>query len=169
MIPSDARPRSWLDPLLAVGLFGGHLGLLLGTARTLGYARDEGFDFQAASAYEKWFELLWREPSQALKPGVIDQYFSVNHEHPVLIKSLFALSHHFLYQRWHWLDEAGTAFRLPGMLLGALAVSVVFLWGRQTAGRVPGVVGALLFALRPRISTTVTWLASTSRWRPCGS
>lgn len=151
MTRPSVRPRPWLDPLLAVGLLGAYLGLLLGTACTLGYSRDEGFYFQAASTYESWFELFWREPSKALTPGVVDQYFSANHEHPAFIKSLFALSHHFLYQRWHWLDEAGTAFRLPGMLLGALAVGVVFLWGRQTVGRVPGVVGALLFALMPRV------------------
>jgi hypothetical protein len=145
------RLRASVDPLVAVGLFGGYLALLLATARTLGYARDEGFYFQAASTYESWFELLWREPAKALMPGVVDQHFGVNHEHPAFIKSLFALSHHFLHERWHWLAEAGTAFRLPGMVLGALAVSVVFLWGRQTVGRVPAIVGALLFALMPRV------------------
>ena len=60
MSHGNAHPRPWLDPLLGVGLFAGYLALLLGTARTLGYARDEGFYFQAASAYESWFELLWR-------------------------------------------------------------------------------------------------------------
>ena len=63
------------------------------------------------------------------------------------------------------------------MLLGALAVSVLFLWGRQTVGRVPGLVGALLFALMPRvfyhchlacfdIPVAAMWLVTTyAYWR----
>ena len=53
-----------------------------------GYARDEGFYFQAARSYEAWFELLHQDFSRAVEPGVIDRYWSVNHEHPALMKTL---------------------------------------------------------------------------------
>jgi hypothetical protein len=177
MTRTDKHPGSRLDLLLGGGLFAGYLGVLLATTGALGYARDEGFYYQASSVYEKWFELLWHAPSQALKPSVVDQYWSINHEHPAFIKSLFALSHHFLYLRWHWLSEPGTACRLPGMVFGALAVSIVFFWGRRTVGRIPGLVGALLFGLMPRvfyhshldcfdIPVATMWLVTTyAYWR----
>jgi hypothetical protein len=68
-----------------------------------------------------------------------------------LMKALFALSHRFLHERWDLFDEAGTAYRFPGMAMGVLAVVVVYLWGREIRGRVAGVISALLFALMPRV------------------
>jgi 4-amino-4-deoxy-L-arabinose transferase-like glycosyltransferase len=139
------------DRLLALGLAAGYVALLLLTAGSLGYARDEGFYFQAARAYGGWFELLLRAPSQAFERGNIDRFFAVNHEHPALMKSLFALSHALFHDKLGWIAEGGTAYRLPGMLLAGLAVGTLYLWGRQVSGRLPGLVGALLFAAMPRM------------------
>ncbi|HYP91452.1 MAG TPA: hypothetical protein VEQ59_24965, partial [Polyangiaceae bacterium] len=120
------------DLLLAVALFFGYLALLLGTSGSLGFTRDEGFYFASARTYESWFELLWSEPTRALSPAVSDRYWAVNHEHPALIKSLFALSHHLAAGLF---AEESSSFRLPGMLLSSLAVSVTFVWGRRVFGR----------------------------------
>src|SRR5690606_3365312 len=65
---------------------------LVSTVHDLGYARDEGFYFQAADAYLQWFRILWSDPAEALERETIDKYWRVNSEHPALIKSLFALS-----------------------------------------------------------------------------
>jgi len=136
------------DSLIAAALFAGYLAALLATAGSLGFMRDEGFYFAAARAYDAWFELLEQHPAQALTPAVVDRYWTVNHEHPSLIKSLFALSHRFLAGLF---SETSTSFRLPGMLLSSLAVTVTFLWGRRVLGRAAGIVAALSFALMPRV------------------
>jgi hypothetical protein len=52
MTDRSARKLDRLDFLLAAGLFMTYLALLLATVKDLGYARDEGFYFQAARSYE---------------------------------------------------------------------------------------------------------------------
>ncbi len=152
---SDERrtrlPPWAIDTMITATLVVGYVALLLATVGDLGYARDEGFYFQAAAAYEQWFDLLARAPSTALTREAVDRYWAVNHEHPALMKSLFALSHRYLYEQWHWFGEAGTAYRFPGMVVSALGLAVVFWWGRLAVGRLPGVVGALALGLMPRV------------------
>jgi len=143
--------QSKLDPLLAVMLGVAYVGLLLSTVGDLGYARDEGFYYQAARSYERWFDLLLSQPGAALERSAVDRYWGVNHEHPALMKSLFALSLRYLHDRWQWISEAGTAARFPGMVVSALGVSVLYIWGRQVLSRMGGLVAALLFALMPRV------------------
>ncbi len=146
--------RGWalkhVDALLALGLFAGYLWLLLSTANSLGFTRDEGFYFSASRAYAAWFELLATQPGQALEPAVVDRYWSVNHEHPGLIKSLFALSHRLL-SGGAGFAEVSTSFRFPAMVLSSLAVATTFVWGNRVLGRLPGLVAALSFAFMPRV------------------
>jgi 4-amino-4-deoxy-L-arabinose transferase-like glycosyltransferase len=139
------------DPAIALVLAGAYVALLIATASSLGYARDEGFYFQAAASYEAWFEQLLATPDAALERAVVDRHWQANNEHPAFMKSLFALSHHYLFEKWHWFREAGTAYRFPGMLMGGLAVAVIYLWARRAIDRLAGVVGALSFAMMPRI------------------
>ncbi len=136
------------DALIASALFVGYLALLLATAGSLGFMRDEGFYFAAARAYGDWFAVLWHTPADALTPAVVDQYWSVNHEHPALIKSLFALSNRWLAGVF---SQPSTSFRFPAMLLSSLAVAVTFVWGRRVLGRAAGVVAALSFAFMPHV------------------
>jgi hypothetical protein len=132
-------------------LSGAYLALLLATVKDLGYARDEGFYFQAARSYEAWFELLHQDFSRAVQPGVIDRYWSVNHEHPALMKTLFAFSHRYLYSGFQLFREQGTSYRFPGMVLSSLGVAVTYVWGAREMGRLSGVVSALALALVPRV------------------
>lgn len=136
------------DALIALALFGAYLCALLATAGSLGFMRDEGFYFAAARAYGGWFELLWQRPNEALSAAVVDRYWTVNHEHPSLIKTLFWFSNRFLSGLF---NETSTSFRFPAMVLSSLAVAVTFLWGRSVLGRAGGIVAALSFALMPRI------------------
>jgi 4-amino-4-deoxy-L-arabinose transferase-like glycosyltransferase len=144
-----ALPRL-VDPLIALGLMVAYAALLLSTVRDLGYARDEGFYFAAASTYEAWFRILFTDPARAFEQSNVDRFWSANHEHPALMKSLFALSHHFLWEKWRLLSEQGTAYRFPGIAISAVAVGVTYLWGRRAVCRSAGLVAALLFALMPR-------------------
>ena len=152
---ATSRERSattgWADTAIALLLATGYVALLLSTVTDLGYARDEGFYFSAARHYERWFELLLSDPEQALTRASIDHHWTANHEHPALIKSLFALSDHLLFDRWRAFTEEGTAYRFPAMLLSGVGVGTVFLWGSAVYGRLAGVVAALLLAMMPRV------------------
>ena len=128
-----------------------YVALLLGTVTDLGYARDEGFYFQAAQSYESWFELLGRNVASAMDRSTIDRFWGVNHEHPGFVKSLFALSHRYLWAGFGLFREQGTAYRFPSMVLSSLGVAVGYAWGRREYGRLAGFVAALSFALMPRV------------------
>jgi 4-amino-4-deoxy-L-arabinose transferase-like glycosyltransferase len=140
-----------VDPLIALSLGLGYLAALLRSVKDLGYARDEGFYFQAASSYARWFEQLLATPRAALDRRAVDLAWGVNHEHPALIKSLFALSSLFLQKKWHLFAMEGTSYRFPAMALAGVAVAVIYLWGTEARGRVVGLSAALLFAAMPRV------------------
>ena len=149
MTPS--RKRKLEDGAIAVLLGAGYTTWLVRTVKDLGYARDEGFYFQAAAAYGRWFEQLVASPGAALERRAIDAAWGANHEHPALIKSLFALSSTFLQKKWALFAMEGTSYRFPAMVLAGLAVAVIFLWGTEARGRVAGLAAAALFALMPRV------------------
>ena len=148
---TEARQLDRWDTAVCVLLAIAYLTLLLVTVHDLGYARDEGFYFQAARSYEAWFDLLFSDFARAMEPATVDRYWSVNHEHPALMKSLFALSHRYLFGGFQLFREQGTAFRFPGMVVSTLGVAVTYLWGARESGRLAGVVGALSLSLMPRV------------------
>ncbi len=139
------------DGAIAVALGVAYVALLLGSAHSLGYTRDEGFYTYAARVLELWFDRVGDTGTAAFERTNIDHFWNPIHEHPGLMKLLFALSHRFFYERWSLIGESGTAYRLPGMLMGGLAVAVIYLWGREAVGRAAAVVSALLFAFMPRV------------------
>jgi 4-amino-4-deoxy-L-arabinose transferase-like glycosyltransferase len=140
----EQHADGWLTLSLGVG----YLWLLVATSGSLGFMRDEGFYFAAARAYADWFALLWHRPAEALTSAAIDRYWAVNHEHPALIKTLFALSNRGLSGAF---SQTSTSFRFPGMLLSSVAVALTFDWGRRSFGRAGGLVAALSFAFMPRV------------------
>jgi 4-amino-4-deoxy-L-arabinose transferase-like glycosyltransferase len=137
------------DLLIALALVLGYLGWLVATCPTLGYTRDEGFYFQAASSYGRWFELVAKDPLRAFGAEAVDRYWRDNREHPALMKSLFWASDALLHGRLF--EEHGTAQRFPSMVLSALAVGVTYAWGRRVSGRAGGLVAALSFAAMPHV------------------
>ncbi|HEV8548580.1 MAG TPA: glycosyltransferase family 39 protein, partial [Polyangiaceae bacterium] len=139
------------DLRLALGLALGYLALLVSSTKTLGYMRDEGFYIYCARALEAWFDRIGALGLEAFSRPSLDRAFDPVHEHPALMKLLFAASRRLLHDRWGLFAEAGSAYRLPGMLMGALAVGVIHAWGRQTIGRSGGVVAALSFAFMPLV------------------
>ena len=86
------RALTWIDAAIAVGLGVLYVVILVKSVGTLGYARDEGFYFHAAASYGRWLEQLWASPGAAIDRKVVDAAWANNHEHPALIKTLFALS-----------------------------------------------------------------------------
>ena len=151
MTRPTSRELDRFDHAVCAALWLGYVALLLSTVKDLGYARDEGFYFQAARSYEAWFQLLHTDLPRAFEPSTIDRYWSQNHEHPAFMKSLFALSHRYLFENFRIFREQGTAYRFPGMAVSALGVAVTYAWGRRELGRVAGLVAALSLAFMPRV------------------
>jgi hypothetical protein len=147
---SDERPDRH-DGAFAGALGLGYVALLLRTSGSVGYARDEGFYSYAAYAVEQWFGLFGAEGAEPFSQAAIDAHFGPVHEHPGLMKTLFAISRHFLHESLGFFPDPGTALRFPGMLMAGIAVAVLYLWGRQAAGRAAGLVAALGFALMPHV------------------
>jgi hypothetical protein len=94
----------WFDQALGLALFAAYVAIVLRTAGTLGFTRDEGFYFDASKSYAGWFErALSADPvlsASANTQGVIDGAWAPNGEHPSLMKSSFALSWLYLWRSW---------------------------------------------------------------------
>jgi 4-amino-4-deoxy-L-arabinose transferase-like glycosyltransferase len=131
----------------ALGL--GYLGLLLATTHDLGYARDEGFYFQAAESYARWFAHLAASPTEAFTQRAVDAAWSINPEHPPLLKSLFGLSWWLFYKKLALFGEEGTSFRFPGMVLASAALPILYAWGKQAVSRRAGLIAALAYGFVP--------------------
>jgi len=143
--------RYFVDHLVGATLAVSYLIILVKTARAIGYARDEGFYFRAASSYAAWFEHLFRDPAGAMQRATVEMYWSNNHEHPGLVKSLFGLSWNYLFKRWHLFADEGTSYRFGGMCFAAAGLWLVYVWGARARSRAVGLVAALLFAAMPRV------------------
>ena len=164
--PRKLVRRDWLIGLL-LALLGTTLTGLAG--RGEGYTRDEGYYFDAAEQYWQWYGELFEHPGAALTRPSIDRWFSNNHEHPVLMKTLFAWSwrifhkcncahqagrHSVGYAKNHrtlgLLGEAA-AMRLPTNLMAGLMVMVVYLFGVAAWSRRAGLVAGALSLAAPRM------------------
>lgn len=149
------RARAWVvanpDPFIGGGIAAVYVAWLLATARSLGFSRDEGFYFTAAFDYKRWFQLLVDAPAKAMERGSIDGIWANNHEHPSLMKSLFAISHTLFHEKWKIFADDSTAFRFPGMLMMGLAIWVTYMFATRAYSRRAGVVAAIALCLMPRV------------------
>jgi 4-amino-4-deoxy-L-arabinose transferase-like glycosyltransferase len=150
-VSDDSKTPDGFDLRVGAALGLGYVLLLLATASSVGYARDEGFYAYAARGVEAWFDLFGRDGAEPFARQTLDRHFGLVHEHPGLMKTLMALSHRYLHERLELFPDGGTAYRFPAMTLGGVAVAVLYLWGREAAGRVAGVVSALSFAFMPHV------------------
>jgi len=134
---------------LALALWVLGFAALWATESLVGFTRDESVYFYAGETYARWFQQLFREPARALTDAAIVRAWDYNHEHPVLMKVLFGLSHLLFHDTLGWLRPAA-AFRLPAFALSALVPALVFLLGSAVYGRTPALFAALSFLLLPR-------------------
>ena len=84
------------------------------TQSPVGFVRDEGYYFAAAESYEAWLRL---PVSQAL--AQTDRFWSVNWEHPGLVKLAFAFSH-LVFTTWLRILPDTLSWRLPAFVFAGL-------------------------------------------------
>jgi len=137
------------EKLLAWGLWALAFAVLLLTESAVGFTRDESVYFAAAEGYADWFRQLFQSPSRALTDASIVRAWDYNHEHPVLMKTLFGLSHLLFHDALEWVRSA-MAFRIPAFAFTALVPALSFLFGSALYGRASGLFAALAFMLVPR-------------------
>ena len=146
----SARRVGWRDHLIGLLLASSYVALLLVTSRDLGMNRDEGFYVDAAEQYARWFELLWQDSDAAMAREAVDRHWETNHEHPSLPKSLFALSW-LAQQHWEVFPEDSMAFRFPGMVMSALVLWLLYVFGARAFGRQVGAFAAIAYGLIPNV------------------
>jgi Dolichyl-phosphate-mannose-protein mannosyltransferase len=108
--------------LLAVG----YVVAAYKTTHNLGFSRDESFYFDAGGRYAQWFRGVFDGTQGIFDKPAVDAAWSANHEHPALVKSMFALSWLFLHEKWKWIAQSSQAFRFPGMLFAGLGVYLIY-------------------------------------------
>lgn len=142
----------WRDHAIGAALAVAYVTVLLATAHSIGFTRDESFYFRASSDYFGWWRLLFERGSEAFAPSAIDRFWSDNHEHPALMKTLFGLSWGLLHERFHVFQDASDAYRFPAMCLAGSALWTTFVFGTRAWGsRLAGFMAAVLLALMPRV------------------
>jgi hypothetical protein len=141
----------WRDHVVGAALALAYVAWLLATVRSVGVPRDEGVYFQSATSYVGWWRLLLENGSEALRQGTIDAAWGINHEHPVLMKTLFGVSWWLLHEKWRVIADASTAYRLPAICLAGVALWTTYLFGARAWSRSAGVLAAILLGAMPRV------------------
>ena len=136
---------------LAFGLAVCYLCVLVNTNSWVGIPRDESIYFYAADRFADWFEASTQGKIDALSPQSLERGFKFNREHPMLMKSLFGLSHRYLHQRWGWIDDGILAYRLPSMLLATLAIYLSVLLAFALGGFWTALSAGLFLMSMPRL------------------
>ncbi|MCB9508223.1 MAG: glycosyltransferase family 39 protein [Myxococcales bacterium] len=150
---STHRP-SLLDHAAAALLALAYLALLVATP-DMGFTRDESFYFYAADQYKGWFVELEENvraghTAESFTQENIDRHWSYNPEHPVLVKTAFALSGLILHDRLDVLSRS-EAYRFPGMVFGSLALAALYLFTVAAyRSRLAALVAVGLLAFLPR-------------------
>lgn len=158
--------------LLAFILAALWLSWLCVTSRDVGIPRDESIYFYAADRFAEWWSRLLEQGWGAFSPAEIKRGFAFNHEHPMLMKSLFGLSHEWLYRRWGIISDPILAYRLPTMVMSSALIYCTTLLAVALRGLWAGAVAGLLLMGMPRLffhahlscfdaPVTLMWLAIT--------
>ncbi len=125
------------------------------TSHDIGYTRDEGYYFKAGRDYFGWFQAFYRHllEGNLLKPftqATIDRHWSYNHEHPVLVKTFFALSYGLLKEGLGIFTTDGSAMRFVGWCFGGLTVVMTYLLSLKVVPHRFAILAAMLWLCMPR-------------------
>lgn len=140
-----------VDHLIGLVMTASYLAFLMSTSLDVGVPRDESFYFYAGDRAGDWWLGLLDPEVASFSKAEIDKGFEYNHEHPVLMKSLFGLSHRVLHDELGLIEHHMTAWRFPSMLMAALALWLAHLLGVMIRSRAAGICAALCLAFMPRV------------------
>jgi len=145
---SRMRHQAGLGDWLIALLLSTAYFVLLACTDDMGFTRDESFYFRAAKEYSGWFVELVNNTRQGrawetFSQESIDAHWSYNPEHPVLMKTLFALSYEWLHVRLDWIS-ASLAMRLPAMAFGGAMMGLIYLLAYEMIGRRSAALAAVL-------------------------
>jgi 4-amino-4-deoxy-L-arabinose transferase-like glycosyltransferase len=138
-----------IHKIIAFILFIGAALLLYGTADPIGVTWDEPAYIPASQSYANWFELLFKAPTIAAKPAVIDQFWNLNHEHPPVAKVWYGLVWKIATEVFHASNEL-TSIRLGPILMVAVLVALLYLLIAEHFGIPAGLFAALGLLSMPR-------------------
>ena len=160
--------------------------IVLANTADMGFTRDESFYFHAAREYAGWFHELednWDNGTlrESFTQASVDRHWGYNPEHPVLVKTTFALSGMILHDKLEWMSPS-LAYRFPAMLFTGWLCAVMYLFALGwTRSRAVGVLAPLLLLTIPRfffhahltcfdVPVTAVWVAFMyAYWRSIGS
>lgn len=150
----DPRAAARWDRLIALAVALATFVALALTHAPIGPPRDESYYFRAGRDYALWYVDVWDavkrgEPRAAFTDEAIRRRFEYNHEHPVLTKVAFGLSHLFFTQKLGWTGEAG-GFRLPAWAFSGMLSALLYLMAARLASRRGALFAVAAFWLVPR-------------------
>jgi 4-amino-4-deoxy-L-arabinose transferase-like glycosyltransferase len=143
------------------------------TSREVGIPRDESVYMYAADRVIAWWSAWWSAwgdrgggsggssglfglfglfgPSGLFGAEAVKVGFEFNHEHPALMKGLFALSRALLHDQLRLISDPTLAYRLPTMLLSGLMVGLTAHLAARLGGLAAGLGAGLALASMPRV------------------
>ena len=121
------------------------------SSSSVGIPRDESIYLYAADRFAGWWGQLSTLGWDAFSRESIERGFGFNHEHPMLMKSLFGLSHDWLHNRWGVIQDPILAYRLPSMFMASLLVYLTVLLGAAIRGVWTGITAGLILMGMPRL------------------
>lgn len=139
------------DHLIGLALALAYFVWLIATSQQVGIPRDESIYFDAADRIAAWVDRFDEPGVASFSKDEIHQGFHRNREHPVLMKTLFGLSHHWLVEKWGVVKSHTLGYRLPTMLLAGLSLWLTYLLGLMVRGRAVGLIAAASLAFMPRV------------------
>ena len=145
------NPPTWRDHVIGAVLGLLAASLLVSTSPDVGIPRDESFYFYAGDKAGDWVLGILDGKVPSFTRAEIEKGFGYNHEHPVLMKTLFGLSHRVFHDRLGLIDSNILAYRLPSIGLAGLTVWLTYLLGFLIGGRGVGLVAGLAYTFMPRV------------------
>jgi 4-amino-4-deoxy-L-arabinose transferase-like glycosyltransferase len=130
-----------------------YLAVMVSSMKGIGLTDDVDFYSSAALSYSEWWGKVFSGLSHfrfdAFQRGTVDQYWSVNHEHPPFAKLAMGLSHAVFTNLLH-LTNTIDGLRMGTILLSTLLALLLFSAAWDEIGRAAAVFAPLSLLTMPR-------------------
>ena len=131
--------------LILIGIIG--FFSVISTFNGIGFSWDEAYYYQPSIDAVGWLGAFFRNPLNALKPGIIDEYWGTIPELPALSKMLLGLSQQFLSR---FLGPY-RGMRIAPAIAFAATLALLYVFGFYLRGRFVASGAVLFYWLMPRV------------------